>query len=130
MKSGSGSFPRYESGSTAGDFFWAKSEKLDPDYKREKITISTVIEEAIETYQEYKSLSPEILQLVKKYANEYGSITTVIEEAIKLLEQKKNPEMADDLDLWCRAREEMQMMLIGKRNMMCLTKQFGKLNKN
>ncbi|MFX0073109.1 MAG: hypothetical protein ACFFAO_18680 [Candidatus Hermodarchaeota archaeon] len=91
-----------------------KQEWLDSDYKKQKITISTVIEEAIDIYQQLRSLSPETKELLEKYIKEYGSLAKVVEKTIILLDQKKHPEMDENLDLWCRAREEMHMMLIGK----------------
>ncbi|MFX1259814.1 MAG: hypothetical protein ACFFAN_18335 [Promethearchaeota archaeon] len=91
-----------------------KKEKLDPEYKKKKITISTVIEEAIDIYQNYESISLDIQKLIKKYTAEYGNPIKVIEEALKLLDQEKNLEKRTDRDLWIRARDEMKMLLIGK----------------
>ena len=91
-----------------------KRSKLDEDYEKQKITISTIIENAIDVYNNYHSLSPEIFAILEKYEPDYGSKIKEIEEAIKLLDQKKNIAKSDDMDLWIKAREEMKMMLIGK----------------
>jgi hypothetical protein len=91
-----------------------KKELIDSNYKKQKITISTVIEEAIDTYQQLRSLSPDTKQLIENYIKEYGNLAKVVKKAINLLDQKKHPEMDEALDIWCRAREEMHMMLIGK----------------
>lgn len=93
--------------------------RLNPDYKKEKITISTVIDTVIDVYQTYKIISPKILEIIQKYTEEYGSGKNVIEEAVKLLERNRNPDELDqDLDLWCRSKEELGMMLIGKTTFM------------
>jgi hypothetical protein len=92
----------------------AKSGKLNKEYEKQKITISTVIEKAIDMYNNYRSLPPEVMTILEKYESDYGSEIKGVEEAVKALDQQKNPEKSDVLDLWCRAREEMQMMLIGK----------------
>ena len=81
---------------------------------RDNKTISGIIEEAITIYDIFSSKSPEILAILEKYKDKYENESKIIEEAIKLFDKQKDPEMADDLDLWCRAREEMKMMLIGK----------------
>ncbi|TFG21342.1 MAG: hypothetical protein EU529_13660 [Promethearchaeota archaeon] len=91
-----------------------KKGKLDDNYEKEKITISTIIENAIDVYNSYHSLPPEIFAILEKYEPDYGSKMKEIEEAIRLLDQKKNIAKSDDMDLWIKAREEMKMMLIGK----------------
>ena len=91
-----------------------KKKLLDEDYDEQKITISTVVENAIDMYNNYRSLPPEVIDILEKYEPDYGSKIKEIEEAIKLLDQQKNIKKADDIDLWVRARDEMKMMLIGK----------------
>ena len=83
-------------------------------YKGEGITISSIIEEAIRFYNEYYSMSPEIVAIFDKYKDQYKTRTELIHDALKLLEKQKDPEKAEALDLWIRARDELQMMLIGK----------------
>lgn len=83
-------------------------------YKEEGSTISSIIEDGIRFYDDYYSMSPEILAIFDKYKDQYQDKSALIEEALKLLDKQKDPEKAEELDLWCRAREEMQMMLIGK----------------
>jgi len=77
-------------------------------------TISSIIEEAIKIYDNFKAMSPEILAILDKYKEEFGSKMEEIEEALKVFDHQKDPQNAEDIDLWCRAREELQMMLIGK----------------
>ena len=93
----------------------AKKKALYGDkYEKQTITISTIIENAIEVYKNYYSLPPEIIEILDKYESDYGSKIKEVEEALKLLDQQKNLEQSDERDLWIRAREEMKMMLIGK----------------
>ncbi|MFX0033544.1 MAG: hypothetical protein ACFE8E_07225 [Candidatus Hodarchaeota archaeon] len=87
--------------------------KIDK-YKEEGKTISSIIAEAIELYDTYISLAPEIRSVLHKYHEEYGSDLNIIEEALKIFDKQKDPEKAEDIDLWCRARDELKMMLIGK----------------
>ena len=91
-----------------------KRSKLDEDYEKQKITISTIIENAIDVYNNYHSLPSEIFAILEKYEPDYGSKMKEIEEGIKLLDHKKNIAKSDDMELWIKAREEMKMMLIGK----------------
>ncbi|MBN1213858.1 MAG: hypothetical protein JXA99_00295 [Candidatus Lokiarchaeota archaeon] len=83
-------------------------------YKDEGKTISYIIGEAIDLYDSIKSLSPEIAGIIEKYKNKYKTETKLFENAIKLLDKHENLERSEDIDLWCRARDELQMMLIGK----------------
>jgi len=86
--------------------------KIDK-FKEEGKTISSIIAEAIELYHTYTSLAPEIKSVLHKYHEEYGTDLNIIEEAVKLFDKQKDPEKAEDIDLWCRARDELKMMLIG-----------------
>ncbi len=72
-------------------------------YKGEGKTISSIIEEAINIYDKYGGI-----------IDKFGNNLNEIEEAIKLLDKYKNPEKAEDKELWSRARDEMKMVLIGK----------------
>jgi len=87
---------------------------IDEIKKREGKTIGAIIDTAIQSYFNYKSMEPEVQVLIDKYIQKYGNAQKVIEEAIWILDEKENPEEAEDLELWCRAREELQMMLIGQ----------------
>ncbi|MFX0139678.1 MAG: hypothetical protein ACFFDN_38920, partial [Candidatus Hodarchaeota archaeon] len=91
-----------------------KKKLLNENYDEQKVTISTVIEKAIDMYNNYLSLPPEVIAILEKYEPEYGSKIKEVEEAIKLLDQQKNIAKSEDRDLWMKAREEMKMMLIGK----------------
>lgn len=81
---------------------------------REDTTIGHIIEKSIQTYIDFKSMSPEVQALIEKYTKIYGNISDVIEDAMRIFDGQKNPMNSKDLELWCRAREELQTMLIGK----------------
>jgi len=83
-------------------------------YKEEGKTISSLIEEAIETYNNFYTMAPDAYAILEKYKDLYEHEINLIEEALRVYDKHKNPEVANDLDLWVRAREERDMMLIGK----------------
>ena len=87
---------------------------IDKYKKEESKTISGIIEEAIDIYDKYYSMSPDAFAILDKYKDNYENDLKLIEEALRLYDKQKNPELAGDLDLWVRAREERDMMLIGK----------------
>ncbi|GAH85254.1 unnamed protein product, partial [marine sediment metagenome] len=80
-------------------------------YKQHGTTISDLIKNAIKCYDNFKSISPEILAIIEKYKEDDDEPNiTFIERAVKYFGEQKNL----DRDLWVRARDEMKMMLIGK----------------
>ncbi len=81
---------------------------------REDTTIGHIIEKSIQTYIDFKSMSPEVQTLIEKYTKIYGNRSDVIEDAMRILDGQKNPMNSKELELWCRARDELQTMLIGK----------------
>jgi hypothetical protein len=89
-------------------------EIIDKYKANENKTISGLIAEAIELYDKYYSMSPEIFAIFEKYKNTYTNELKIIEEGVRLLDKQKSPGISEDLELWCRTRDEMQMMLIGK----------------
>lgn len=89
-------------------------DKIDKLKEKNKTTISQIIEDAIEIYDNYESIAPEIRSSIEKYEEEYGGWPAVVEAAVKLLESQKDPEKSEDIDLWRRMREEMQMIALGK----------------
>ena len=70
----------------------------------------------------HTTISKETEALIEKYANFvdkdnnelYGNKSRVIEKAIDLLDKFHNPENEENLTLWSRARDEVNMALIGK----------------
>ena len=87
-----------------------ETRNLIDKYKGQGITISDLIRNAIECYNNFKSISPEILAIIENYKESKEPNITFIERAIKYFGDQKNV----DRDLWNRARDEMKMMLIGK----------------
>jgi hypothetical protein len=83
-------------------------------YKDQGKIIYSVIEEAINLYDKYSNIPADVAAILEKYEDNFGGEWEFIEEALREYDRKKNPEKSEDLDLWCRAREELQMMLIGK----------------
>lgn len=79
-------------------------------YKHLGTTISHLVKDAIEMYDEYNSMSPEVKAIIDTYMDEEEILVSFLERAIRYYGQQKNL----DRDLWVRTRDEMKMMLIGK----------------
>ena len=79
-------------------------------YKHLGTTISHLVKDAVEMYDEYSSMSPDVKAIINTYKEEGEKLITFLERAIQYYGQQKNL----DRDLWVRTREEMKMMLIGK----------------
>ncbi|MHA1292186.1 MAG: hypothetical protein ACTSQJ_05905 [Promethearchaeota archaeon] len=68
-------------------------------------------EKDIKSESIYVKVSEEVRKIIDKYKEKGKTISSLIEDAIKLYDE--TPEISEDLDLWCRARDR-GMMLIGK----------------
>jgi hypothetical protein len=79
-------------------------------YKNLGTTISNLVKDAVEMYDEYNSMSPEVKAIIDTYIEEEEILVSFLERAIRYYGQQKNL----DRDLWVRTRDEMKMMLIGK----------------
>jgi len=79
-------------------------------YKNLGTTISNLVKDAVEMYEEYNSMSPDVKAIIDTYKEEEENLVSFLERAIHYYGQQKNL----DRDLWVRTREEMKMMLIGK----------------
>ena len=62
---------------------------IDEMKVKEDTTIGHIIEKSVQTYIDFKSISPEIQALVEKYAEIYGSTSNVLEEAMRILDEQK-----------------------------------------
>lgn len=71
----------------------------------------------------HTTLSKEANSILEEYANKedentgekiFGTKSKVLERALELLDQYYNPEKGTQHDIWVRAREELNMVLIGK----------------
>ena len=79
-------------------------------YKNLGTTISNLVKAAVEMYDEYNSMLPEVKAIVDTYKEEEEKLVSFLERAISYYGKQKNL----DRDLWVRTRDEMKMMLIGK----------------
>ena len=79
-------------------------------YKNLGTTISNLVKDAVEMYDEYNSMTPEVKAIIDTYKDEDENLVSFLERAIRYYGQQKNL----DRDLWVRTRDEMKMMLIGK----------------
>ena len=79
-------------------------------YKHLGTTISNLVKDAVEMYNEYNSMSPETKATIDTYKEDDEKLITFLERAINYYGKQKNL----DRDLWVRSRDEMKMMLIGK----------------
>jgi hypothetical protein len=91
-----------------------ETREIIDSYKHEGKTISSIIEEAIKIYNDLYSISPEVQAILENYKTESRSKIKNMEEAIIVLNSDKNHLRSEELSLWCRARDEMKMMLIGE----------------
>ena len=79
-------------------------------YKIQGTTISDLVKNALKCFDDFNSISPEIIPIIEKYKEKDELNIKFIERAIQYFGEQKNV----DRDLWVRARDEMKMMLIGK----------------
>ncbi len=75
----------------------------------------------------HATISNESYDIVEQYEDEYGSKSAVVDEAIKSLKRFKEPKMGDIREIWCRARDELNMVLVGKTTFLTYIK--GKIDK-
>ncbi|MBY9006386.1 MAG: hypothetical protein KGD63_06480 [Candidatus Lokiarchaeota archaeon] len=62
----------------------------------------------------HATISDESLRVIQKYEKEFGSKSAVVDEALKVLRTYKEPHDSTIKDIWSRAREELNMVLVGK----------------
>ena len=79
-------------------------------YKHLGTTISNLVKDAVEMYDEYNSMSPDVKAVIDTYKKDEENLVSFLERAISYYGSQKNL----DRDLWVRTRDEMKMMLIGK----------------
>jgi len=79
-------------------------------YKNLGTTISNLVKDAVEMYDDYNSILPDVKAIIDTYKEDDEKVISFLERAVQYYGQQKNL----DRDLWVRAREEMKMMLIGK----------------
>ena len=80
-----------------------------------KMTISQIIADAIKLYNEYKSMPADIKAIIANLKGEHGGTPMkLIERALETFAEVRDPNKPEEKDVWLKAREEMNMMLIGK----------------
>ncbi|MFX1305134.1 MAG: hypothetical protein ACFE9X_17395 [Promethearchaeota archaeon] len=60
------------------------------------------------------TISDESYEILQQFEEEFSSKSAVVDEAIKSLKKFKEPQLEDQIKVWCRAREELNMLLVGK----------------
>lgn len=93
---------------------YAQKEKKDlnakKNIKKKRITIHTTIgEKSNGILEKYADLEDDRAKKI------FGNKSKVIERALELLDQYYYPEKGDLQTIWNRAREELNMVLVGKR---------------
>ncbi len=86
------------------------TRRIIDKYKNLGTTISNLVKDAVEMYDEYNSMLPEVKAVIDTYKDEGEKLVDFLERAISYYGKQKNL----DRDLWVRTRDEMKMMLIGK----------------
>ncbi len=62
----------------------------------------------------HATISDESYNILGEFEKEFGSKSAVVDAAIKSLKKSKYPYLDDQHKIWCRAREELNMVLVGK----------------
>jgi len=62
----------------------------------------------------HATISDESYDILMEYEEEYGSKSAVVDVAIKTLKKYREPNLEDRQKIWCRARKELNMVLVGK----------------
>ena len=60
------------------------------------------------------TISDDSYNTIEKYEEEYGSKSAVVDEALGIFKKFKEPKREDVKKAWCRARNELNMLLVGK----------------
>lgn len=62
----------------------------------------------------HATISHESYEILLQYKEEFGSKSAVVDAALKSLKKTKEPLLEDQRKIWCRARDELNMLLVGK----------------
>jgi len=62
----------------------------------------------------HATISNESYNILEHYAEEFGSKSAVVDIALKSLKKFKEPHLQDQRNIWCRAKDELKMLLVGK----------------
>lgn len=62
----------------------------------------------------HATISDESYNILQQYIEEFGSKSAVVDKALKSLKKFKEPHLQDQRSIWCRAKDELKMLLVGK----------------
>jgi predicted CopG family antitoxin len=62
----------------------------------------------------HATISDESYEILQQFKEEFGSKSAVVDAGLKSLKKLKEPHLEDQRKIWCRARDELNMLLVGK----------------
>ncbi len=62
----------------------------------------------------HATISDEAFNILDQYQEEFGSKSAVVDAALKFLKKSKEPYLEEQRRIWCRAKDELNMLLVGK----------------
>jgi len=62
----------------------------------------------------HATISDESYNILEQYIKEFGSKSAVVDKSLKIFKKFKEPKMQDQRSVWCRAKDELNMLLVGK----------------
>ncbi|MHA1438256.1 MAG: hypothetical protein ACTSPD_11815 [Promethearchaeota archaeon] len=62
----------------------------------------------------HTTISDESYDIIQQFQSEFGSKSAVVDAALKLFKKSREPYLEDKKKIWCRARDELNMLLVGK----------------
>lgn len=66
----------------------------------------------------HATISDDSYTILEKYEQEFGSKSAVVDASIKSFEKLRQPYLHENKKIWCRAREELNMVLVGKTTLL------------
>ena len=66
----------------------------------------------------HATISDESFEIIQKYEEEYGSKSAVVDTALRVFKKFKKPYLDEVIGAWCRARNELNMVLVGKTTLL------------
>ena len=89
-------------------------QKIDA-LKEEGKTISYIIQSAVDIYTIYNSTPKEIKEFVYAHEDEFGGQKNIAIEALRQFISNFQRDMSSDEGLWIKARDQMNVMMVGKK---------------
>jgi len=66
----------------------------------------------------HATISDESFEIIEKYKGEYGSKSAVVDTALRVFKKFKKPYLDEVIGAWSRARNELNMVLVGKTTLL------------